>query len=101
MADYPTPGIPRLPDGSANLSAKAPKLADGTPDLSGVMILSVTIDDPKAYLAPWTMETTLTLMPDTELLEAFCDNQDRILQHNRVDPAPPGPHSPPVRETRP
>jgi X-X-X-Leu-X-X-Gly heptad repeat protein len=34
--NYPTPGIPRLSDGSANLSAKAPKLADGTPDLSGV-----------------------------------------------------------------
>lgn len=67
----------------------------------GHMILSVTIDDPKAYLAPWTMETTLTLMPDTELIEAFCENQDRILQHSRVDPAPPEPHSPPLRETRP
>jgi hypothetical protein len=33
---YPAPGIPRLPDGSPNLSAKAPKLAGGTPDLSGV-----------------------------------------------------------------
>ena len=67
----------------------------------GHMILSVTIDDPKAYFAPWTMETTLTLMPDTELIEAFCDNQDRILQHRRIDPAPPEPHSPPLREARP
>jgi hypothetical protein len=47
------------------------------------------------------METTLTLMPDADLIEAFCENQDRILQHSRVDPAPPEPHSPPVRETRP
>jgi hypothetical protein len=55
----------------------------------------VTVDDPKAYLAPWTMETTLTLMPDADLIEAFCDKQDRILQHSHIDPAPPEPHSPP------
>ena len=34
--NYPTPGVPRLPDGSANLKARAPKLADGTPDLAGI-----------------------------------------------------------------
>jgi hypothetical protein len=33
---YPTPGIPRLPDGSPNLTSKAPLLADGKPDLSGI-----------------------------------------------------------------
>jgi hypothetical protein len=34
--DYPTAGIPRLPDGKANLSAPAPKKANGQPDLSGM-----------------------------------------------------------------
>ena len=34
--NYPTPGTPRLPDGRANLSAPAPRTADGKPDLSGV-----------------------------------------------------------------
>ena len=33
---YPTPGIPRTPDGKANLSAPAPKTPDGKPDLSGI-----------------------------------------------------------------
>jgi hypothetical protein len=67
----------------------------------GHMTLSVTIDDPKAYLAPWTMETTLSLMPDAELIEAFCDGQDRILQHSHIDPAPPEPRSPPLRDAQP
>ena len=34
--NYPTPGIPRLPDGKPNLLAPAPRTADGKPDLSGV-----------------------------------------------------------------
>ena len=34
--DYPTPGVPRLPDGKPNLTAPAPKTADGKPDLSGL-----------------------------------------------------------------
>src|SRR4051812_12422242 len=33
---YPTPGIPRLPNGAPNLSAPAPKAPDGHPDLSGI-----------------------------------------------------------------
>jgi hypothetical protein len=32
---YPTPGIPRTPDGKPNLAAPAPRAADGKPDLSG------------------------------------------------------------------
>jgi hypothetical protein len=34
--DHPKPGLPRTPDGKVNLSAPAPQLADGKPDLSGV-----------------------------------------------------------------
>src|SRR5207249_8458093 len=33
---YPTPGIPRTPDGKPALSAPAPKTPDGKPNLSGV-----------------------------------------------------------------
>jgi hypothetical protein len=38
--NYPTPGIPRLPDGKPNLAAPAPRTPDGKPDLSGIWGLS-------------------------------------------------------------
>ena len=34
--NYPAPGTPRMRDGKADLSAKAPRASDGKPDLSGV-----------------------------------------------------------------
>ena len=34
--DYPTAGIPRLPNGQPNLTAPTPRAADGKPDLSGI-----------------------------------------------------------------
>jgi len=36
---YPTPGIPRLPNGKPNLNAPTPKTPDGKPDLSGVWVV--------------------------------------------------------------
>jgi hypothetical protein len=33
---YPTPGVPRLKNGSPNLNAPAPRTADGYPDFSGL-----------------------------------------------------------------
>src|SRR5262245_23690943 len=40
--DYPTPGIPRTPDGKPNLTAPAPRTSDGKPDLSGIWLSSRT-----------------------------------------------------------
>lgn len=34
--DYPTAGVPRLPDGKPNLAAAVPRTMDGKPDLSGL-----------------------------------------------------------------
>ena len=56
---YPTPGVPRTPDGKPNLSAPAPKTADGKPDLSGVWVsagtkyfFDLTADGVEAPLLP-------------------------------------------------
>ena len=60
----------------------------------GHMDLKVTINDPKAYLKPWTVDAPLLLQPDTDLLESFCDEHDKTMEHRRITPAPPEPHSP-------
>src|SRR5215831_7393468 len=33
---YPTPGVPRKPDGSVNMMGPTPRMADGKPDFSGI-----------------------------------------------------------------
>src|SRR6516225_6737561 len=38
-ANYPTPGMPRTPDGKPDLSAPTPRSADGKPDMSGVWMV--------------------------------------------------------------
>jgi hypothetical protein len=58
--------------------------------------LAITIDDPKAYLKPWTATVKLRLLPDTDLIESFCDDHERTMPHRAVTPAPPEPHSPPL-----
>jgi hypothetical protein len=62
----------------------------------GHMELAITINDPKAYLKPWTAKTRLNLLPDTELLEAFCDSHEKTMEHRRVAPPLPEPPSPAV-----
>jgi hypothetical protein len=63
----------------------------------GHMDLAVTIDDPKAYLKPWTIKTPLALLPDTSLIESFCDSHDRTMEHRRIGSVPVEPPSPPVQ----
>ena len=42
----------------------------------GRMEIDVTIDDPKAYTKPWTVRVNQRIMPDQELLEFVClENQ--------------------------
>ena len=62
----------------------------------GHLELTITIDDRKAFVKPWTIKAPLILLPDTELVEAFCDGHDRTMTHRDVQPAPEPP-SPPLK----
>jgi len=59
----------------------------------GHMRLTITINDPRAFVKPWTVTARLNLLPDTELLEAFCDNHDKTIEHRRITPPAPEPPS--------
>jgi hypothetical protein len=47
----------------------------------GHMDIQITIDDPKAYTKPWTVQLHPELIPDTELLEFVCNENERDLAH--------------------
>jgi hypothetical protein len=55
----------------------------------GRMEIEVLIDDPKTYTRPWTVTERLTLMPDTEMLEYMCTENNRYFKLV-PDAAPPG-----------
>jgi hypothetical protein len=47
----------------------------------GHMDIELTIDDPKAYTKPWTVKEDLRLIPDTELLEYVCNENNKDYEH--------------------
>ena len=47
----------------------------------GTLEIDVTIDDPKAYTRPWTVRVNQRLLPDTDLIEFVC------LENNQFNPA--------------
>jgi len=60
----------------------------------GHMGITVTIDDPKAYVKPWTNTIPLLLQADTEILDSYCDNQMQILKtwsYPKPSPEQPSP----------
>ena len=47
----------------------------------GHLEIQFTIDDPKIYAKPWTMKVNSHLIPDTELLEYICNENEKDLVH--------------------
>jgi len=41
----------------------------------GHLQIQITIDDPKVFLKPWTAKVPIHLLPDTDLIETFCENE--------------------------
>ena len=48
---------------------------------AGHLEIEVTIDDPKAYTKPITYTQKATLVPDEDLLEYFCSENEKDVQH--------------------
>ena len=47
----------------------------------GHMDIEVTIEDPKAYSKPWTVKLAWRLLPDAELIESICEENNRDPAH--------------------
>jgi hypothetical protein len=47
----------------------------------GTMNIRVTIDDPKAYTKPWDANLTWRLVPDTDLIESICEENNKDAEH--------------------
>jgi hypothetical protein len=47
----------------------------------GHMDVQVTVDDPKMYLKPVTVKVTELLLPDTDVLETFCNENEKDRPH--------------------
>jgi hypothetical protein len=47
----------------------------------GHMDLSVTIDDPKMYTMPFTLKVTELLLPDSDILESVCNENEKDRAH--------------------
>jgi hypothetical protein len=47
----------------------------------GRINISVTIDDPIAYTKPWNVQLAWRLVPDTDLIESICEENNKDLPH--------------------
>jgi hypothetical protein len=47
----------------------------------GTLEIEITVDDPKTFTKPWTFTLDQRLMPDTELIEFECAENNRSTEH--------------------
>jgi len=50
----------------------------------GHMDVEMTVDDPKIYTRPFTIKYTELIQPDTDILEAICEENERDVRHMRA-----------------
>jgi len=47
----------------------------------GTLAITLTVDDPKAYTAPWTVAMTHVIVGDAELLDYICLENEKSIRH--------------------
>ena len=47
----------------------------------GNLEIEITIDDQKAYTRPWTVKLHQLLVPDADLLEYYCQENEKDAHH--------------------
>jgi len=47
----------------------------------GTLQIDVTIDDPKAYTAPFSVRVNQRIILDTEMIEFICNENEKSVQH--------------------
>ena len=52
---------------------------------TGQMKVEMTFDDPKTYSRPWTISVDAQFVPDTELLEFICNENEKSSRHYTGD----------------
>ena len=53
----------------------------------GRMEIDITVDDPKAYTKPWTVRHNQVFMPDQEIIEFICEENQRFGVQPGLGPA--------------
>jgi hypothetical protein len=51
----------------------------------GQLQIDFTVDDPKAYTKPWTVRVDQRIMPDEEMIEFICNENQQFRQKIKID----------------
>jgi hypothetical protein len=69
-------------DHAGNPLTEAAKLTERFQRVNyGHLEIEITVDDPKAYTKPWTVKLKQIIVLNTDLLETFCVENERDVQH--------------------
>jgi hypothetical protein len=52
----------------------------------GSLEVEVTFDDPKSYTKPWSATVPFVLLPDTEIIENYCENEKDVERIKGIRP---------------
>jgi hypothetical protein len=50
----------------------------------GTLAIEVTVDDPGAYTRPWTAKLEQSIVPDTDIMDQVCLENEKSVRH--MDP---------------